>query len=114
MTDNANFSEDYERLELIDMALGLVRSELMIATKKFDNFNSAHEGYAVILEELDELWEEVKCKQDGRSQAALLEESTQVATMGARFMIDIILRSTYGRSGSERIPAPPGPAPDGT
>jgi hypothetical protein len=32
-----------------------VKTEIVIATDKFGSFNSTHEGYAVILEELDEL-----------------------------------------------------------
>lgn len=37
-----------------------VVEELERAEAKFGPFNSSHEGYAVILEELDELWEVVK------------------------------------------------------
>ena len=37
-----------------------VVQELERAEAKFGPFNSSHEGYAVILEELDELWEVVK------------------------------------------------------
>ena len=38
------------------------------------SFNSAHEGYAVILEELDELWEEVKKKRSLRSYEKMFKE----------------------------------------
>jgi hypothetical protein len=37
-----------------------VVEELKQAEAKFGPFNSSHEGYAVILEEMDELWEVVK------------------------------------------------------
>jgi len=37
-----------------------VLMELASAEAKFKPFNSSHEGYAVILEELDELWDVVK------------------------------------------------------
>lgn len=37
-----------------------VVEELCRAEAKFGPFNSSHEGYAVILEELDELWDVVK------------------------------------------------------
>jgi hypothetical protein len=37
-----------------------VLKELERSEKEHGNFNSPHEGYAVILEELDELWENVK------------------------------------------------------
>jgi predicted oxidoreductase (fatty acid repression mutant protein) len=37
-----------------------VVEELERAEKKFAGFNSSHEGYAVLLEEVDELWDVVK------------------------------------------------------
>ncbi len=59
-------------------------------------FNTAHEGYAVILEELDELWEEVKKKARNRDSAKMYKEAVQIAAMGMRFAIDICL-DEYGK-----------------
>lgn len=67
--------------------LTLILTELRKARSKHEDMNSAHEGYAVILEELDELWEEIK-KQE-RSHIKIAEEAIQVAAMGCRFLIDI-------------------------
>lgn len=67
-------------------AIDLVKAELIIATKRHGTFNSTHEGYAVILEELDELWDEVKANSD---TPRLRNEATQVAAMAIRFLIDI-------------------------
>jgi NTP pyrophosphatase (non-canonical NTP hydrolase) len=39
-----------------------IQNELDRANKLFPPFKSTHEAYAVILEELDEFWEEVKKK----------------------------------------------------
>ena len=39
-------------------AIKLVKEELKSANGKFPLFNSSHEGYAVIKEELDELWDD--------------------------------------------------------
>lgn len=55
-----------------------------MATEKFGSFASAHEGYAVILEELDELWQEVKHGTRERQR----EEAVQVAAMALRFLRD--------------------------
>lgn len=72
---------------LIDCALAAVRDELIRASYKFPPFNSAHEGWAVIKEELDELWDEVKCNR-GRSHNAS-QEAIQVAAMAIRYVIDM-------------------------
>lgn len=69
----------------IDEALALVRAELISATERFAPFHSAHEGYAVILEELDEMWDEVKANSTKRAR----EEVVQVAAMATRFLIDV-------------------------
>jgi hypothetical protein len=61
--------------------------ELLRATAKFGPFNSAHEGYAVMLEEMDELWDEVKDK-NGTSES-MRGEAIQIAAMAMRFVIDI-------------------------
>lgn len=68
-------------------AVNDVISELTRARNKFPAFGNAHEGYAVILEELDELWDEIKKKDPSRED--LRAEAMQVAAMGLRFMIDV-------------------------
>ena len=72
----------------IDRAMQQVLIELRTATEKFGGFASYHEGYAVILEEMDELWCEVKCRQVNR--VALRVEVTQIAAMAIRFLVDLI------------------------
>jgi len=52
-------------------------------------FSSAHEGYAVLLEEMDELWDEVKKKQSERDPEKMYHEAKQIAAMGIRFMVDV-------------------------
>ena len=61
--------------------------ELHKARTKHAPMHSAHEGYAVILEELDELWEEVRKREPDK--AKLRAEALQVAAMGMRFILDI-------------------------
>jgi hypothetical protein len=60
--------------------------ELTKARTRFDPFNSPHEGYAVILEELDELWAHVKANTGANLDAR--SEALQVAAMGLRYIID--------------------------
>lgn len=54
-----------------------VRAEVLRAIAKFPPFNSGHEGYAVLKEEVDELWDDVK--RDYPEGA--LQEAVQVAAM---------------------------------
>jgi len=64
-----------------------VSMELSSARAKFAPFNSAHEGYAVLKEEVDELWEEIKRKNN--SKEAMRKEAIQVAAMAFRFIQDV-------------------------
>jgi hypothetical protein len=64
-----------------------VQNELDKATNKFGSFASAHEGYAVLLEEVDELWEEVKMRD--KSVLRMQEEAIQIAAMAIRFVMDV-------------------------
>lgn len=73
----------------IDRVITDIEDELIFATNKFGPMNSAHEGYAVLKEEVDELWDEVKAKQGSRDIEAMRAEAIQVAAMAARFAIDI-------------------------
>lgn len=63
--------------------------ELQVAIAKFPPFHSAHEGYAVLLEEVDELWEHVKMRQGLRVQAEMRKEAIQIAAMALRFAAEV-------------------------
>ena len=74
----------------VDQALGLIREEWSIASARYAKFHSAHEGYAVILEEMDELWREVMKKSSPRTNDAELQhQAIQVAAMALRFLLDV-------------------------
>lgn len=70
-------------------ALNAVMDELAKARRRYRDMNSPHEGYAIIKEELDELWQEVKVKDGLRDSARLRGEAVQVAAMAIRFITDI-------------------------
>lgn len=61
-----------------------VMSELETASSRFPAFASPHEGYAIIKEEVDEFWTEVKANDRARAR----EECIQVAAMAVRFLVD--------------------------
>lgn len=73
----------------IDSALALVAKEIERTQSIYGAFASAHEGYAVILEEMDELRAEVWKGPKSRDYGAMLIEAKQVAAMAARLMIEI-------------------------
>ena len=73
------------RMRLADDVWVEVRDELARAVRKFPAFNSGHEGYAVILEEMDELFEEVRANNPAKAHA----EAVQVAAMAIRFLTDL-------------------------
>ena len=63
--------------------LGEIRIELDKSTQKHGEMASAHEGFAIIAEELDELWDHVKG--DTAYTEDAYKEAIQIAAMGAKF-----------------------------
>jgi hypothetical protein len=53
--------------------------------------HSAHEAYAVILEELEEFWEEVRLKREERNPLHMRDELVQVAAMALRAAVELNL-----------------------
>jgi hypothetical protein len=71
-------------------AIGEMEAELARAKTLFpERFVNAHEGYAVIFEELDELWEEVKKNQKHYDLPAQRKEAIQLAAMAIRFAAEL-------------------------
>lgn len=66
-------------------AIQYIIEEFARATKLHGEFHSRHEGFAIIKEEVDELWDEVK--KNGRDTDVALE-ATQVGAMALRFLVD--------------------------
>ena len=62
-----------------------IRGELD-RSAKWPPFNSAHEGYAVLLEEVDELKAHVWMNQKKRDLDAMRAEAIQVAAMAIKFV----------------------------
>jgi len=71
--------------EIPDIA-ALCVHELTRAAGLHEPFYSAHEGFAILQEEVDELWECVKTNR-GYTQDAV-DEAIQVAAMAMRYVLD--------------------------
>ena len=57
------------------------------ALEKFPPFASRHEGYAILKEELDELWDAIKDKK--ATDEEIRNEAIQVGAMALRFLVDL-------------------------
>lgn len=65
-----------------------VRRELESAQIEYPAFHSMHEGYAVLAEEVDELWEIVRRKGSHEPGFTGRQECIQIAAMALRLIID--------------------------
>ena len=59
------------------------------ACTKHPRFHSFHEGYAVLAEEVDELWDIVRQKDDDRDLDTAYAECVQIAAMAMRFATEL-------------------------
>jgi NTP pyrophosphatase (non-canonical NTP hydrolase) len=68
------------------MDLYLVRAEIDAAQARYGDFSSMHEAYGVLAEEVAELFEAVRLKQDGGSirENRIRAEAIQVAAVALR------------------------------
>jgi hypothetical protein len=74
----------------MDDILSVVMGELEDASNKFPAFHTPHEGYAIIKEEFDELWQAVMLRQsDATRNHMMRKEAIQVAAMVLRFLHDL-------------------------
>lgn len=73
------------------VVLAKVDLEMTETMERHPAMNSHHEAYGVLLEEVDEFWDEVKKKASKRQKARTREELVQVAAMACRAIIDLNL-----------------------
>ncbi len=89
--------EQLVALTQVPKALTEIYLEYLRATSQFPQFASPHEGYAVLLEEVDELWDEIKNNKKPGAQERMRKEATQVAAMAMKFlmMLDELQRDGF-------------------
>jgi len=68
-----------------------MEAELARARKNHGPQTSYHEGYGVLLEEVDELWDEVKKKSTNRNHEDTLAELVQIAVCAQKMAEDIVI-----------------------
>lgn len=75
----------------LNEATKLIYDETIRAAKLHKKFNSPHEGYAIIKEELDELWDAIrKTKNQNERNEAMKKEAIQTGAMCLRFLMDLL------------------------
>lgn len=84
---------EIESIEAPKEIAGILRAviaEYEQAASEHAAWHSAHEGYAVLLEEVDELWDEVRRKRTLRDPDQMRREATQIASCAIRFVKDVV------------------------
>lgn len=84
-------SEAQSRFRRTADFLAEVVAEYERAAQQHGPLQSAHEAYAVILEEVSEFWEEVRKKREVRDADAMRQELIQVVAMCLRTVLDLSL-----------------------
>ena len=70
---------------LHEKALNELMTEYTRAREMHGDFHSLHEGYAVLLDESDELWDLLKKKRPDLDE--VIDEAVQVAAMGMKIAV---------------------------
>lgn len=76
-------------LQHVEMEVNRARDE------HIEPIPTMHAGYAIILEELDEFWDEVKKKPEQRSVPVMMQELVQIAAMCLRTAEDLHYVEAY-------------------
>ena len=71
----------------VEDATQSILAEFKKAESKFSEFRSEHEGYGVLLEEVDELWYEIKNNKRPGAEERMREEAAQVGAMALKFIV---------------------------
>lgn len=79
------FTESDEDLVIINA----IEDEVTRARENWPRFHNAHEGFAVLLEEVEELKSHVFTNQKRRDLRAMQIEAIQVAAMAVRFASEV-------------------------
>lgn len=74
----------------VQSLLSEVGAELAAAIDAFPDMASSHEGYAIIREEIDELWDEIKGNKRPGSRDRQRVEAIQSAAMCLRLVLDVL------------------------
>jgi len=69
-----------------DESFKLIEHEYLRANDLYPNLHSNHEAYAVIKEEVDELWDAIKDNKDVKGNNQIRHELIQIGAMVVRYL----------------------------
>jgi len=72
-----------------DEALKQIENEYLRATDLYPALHSNHEAYAVIKEEVDELWDAIKLNKEIKGNKQIRSELIQIGAMVVRYLNDL-------------------------
>lgn len=84
-------TQDLRKAIHIVTALDDAKKELARARSLYPDMRSPHEGWAIMQEEMDELWDHVRKKDAVHDRSAMREEAIQIAAMALRFAVDLCI-----------------------
>ncbi len=67
-------------------SLELIESEYIRASGLYPDFHSNHEAYAVIKEEVDELWDAIKKEKNVKGNDQIRHELIQIGAMVVKYL----------------------------
>lgn len=67
-----------------------IKEEIILAKQKYPgSFNSSHEAFAILKEEVDELWDEVKSNKSEGTVGRQAQELVQIMAMAYCYLEDL-------------------------
>jgi hypothetical protein len=82
-------TEDDFRITNIGKTIKAIIAEYNRSIVKNAPFNSTYEGWALIKQKVDGLWEEIKKDNPDNSREVIMKEAAQIGAMAMRFMVDL-------------------------
>ena len=75
---------------VVDFLRDVVNEYRSVCAEHGEHYHSAHEGYGVMAEEVDELWDEVKKKRKNRDPKNMRAECVQIACCALKFALTLM------------------------
>lgn len=91
LAKNGNITKvlDDFRVTNIGKSIKTIIAEYNHTIVKHAPFHSTYEGWALIKQKVDVLWEEIKKEEAGGSKEVMIKEAAQIGAMAMRFIIDL-------------------------